>query len=610
MAIAALSRLLTGLLARLLALLTLLALLAALSLLALLTLLLAPLPLGLAQQLVLAPRHAVELVHHLAALLVALALLTLLLAALPALAGLGHHRHRVLHHLAQLFERALGAFAIAVLGHLANLVEHLLDVVAGDGAVRIHLLRLLHHAAAFFRILHLLVELFLPAVHRAVELLNQFLDLLVAGLALHGVAQILACLLELALGIVRGAVLQAHRQIPQDLLRIGDVFLVAALGQPPAAHAQAELDHRIVAVALGVVADHGHAVDHVGTQRLGIAGELLAQQDQRACRRVGEHALRQQEGLHRAAALLAERIGRKQHHRDLEAGPRRAGEVAHEGVGDLPGARRHRQVDAHDLGLVLVGQHVGAQHGAVQADLKLHAGHAKIVAGDVLDLGRPFVDADAAREFHCRREVRDHVQLPARLLVATGLERDLVARGDRLLDLVLALADGVELESLAVDVQLGRMTAARVVDEARDLRTDRHAQQLVVIGHVEIDRRLAGIGRRRDPEIGDDRRRRRKRRHERAHHAIAAPAARHHDGDDQRQHRHDAQRPGVDDRQDRLRWPVGQAGETLRFAAAMRLPQRRRHRIGAARSQLILNGDQRPVRHARVAFEPADRNIA
>ena len=201
------------------------------------------------------------------------------------------------------------------------------------------------------------------------------------------------------------------------------------------------------------------------------------------------------------------------------------------------------------------------------------------------------------------------MQLPARLLVAARLERDLGARGDRLLDLVLARADGIELERLAVDVELRGMAAAHVVDEARDLRADGDAQQLVVVRHVEIDRRLAGIGRRRDPEIGDDRRRRRKGRREGGHHAVGAPAARHHDGDDERQHRHDAQRPGVDDRENRLRRLVDQAGETLGLAAAMGLPQRDRHRIGAARGQLILHGDQRAMRHARVALEAADRQV-
>src|SRR5262249_1844317 len=68
-----------------LALLSLLALLAALPLLALATLLLAAFALGLAQELVLAPRQPVELVHHFAALLVALALLAALLALLTLL---------------------------------------------------------------------------------------------------------------------------------------------------------------------------------------------------------------------------------------------------------------------------------------------------------------------------------------------------------------------------------------------------------------------------------------------------------------------------------------------------------------------------------------------
>ena len=62
-----------------------------------------------------------------------------------------------------------------------------------------------------------------------------------------------------------------------------------------------------------MIADQAHAVGDVEAQRLGIARQLLAQDDQGARRRIVEHALRQQEGLDRAAALLAQRIGREQH---------------------------------------------------------------------------------------------------------------------------------------------------------------------------------------------------------------------------------------------------------------------------------------------------------
>src|SRR5690349_16780748 len=237
-------------LAGLLALLALLTLLPALALLAALPLLLllATLPLALAQELVLAPRQPVELVHHLAALLVALPLLAL--ARLPALAVLGHHRRGVLHHLAQLFEQPLGLLALAVASHLADLVEHLLDVVGGDGVVGIHAVRLLLHAAALLGILHPLGQFLLPVVHRVVELLDQPLDLLVAGLALHGIAQVLARLLDGALGVGGGALLEPQRHVPQQLLGVGDHRLLATGGEPSRADAQAELHHRIVAVRL------------------------------------------------------------------------------------------------------------------------------------------------------------------------------------------------------------------------------------------------------------------------------------------------------------------------------------------------------------------------
>ena len=160
---------------------------------------------------------------------------------------------------------------------------------------------------------------------------------------------------------------------------------------------------------------------------------------------------------------------------------------------------------------------------------------------------------------------------------------------------------------LAVDHQLRRLAAAHVVDEARELAADRHAQNLVAIGHVEIDRRLAGIGRRRDPQIGDHRRRRRKGRREGRRHAVGAPAAGAGDRHDQQQHRHEAQRPGVERGKSGMGRLVAEAGQALDLAAAMGVPQGGGHRIALAGGEAILHGDQRPVRHAAVALEPADR---
>ena len=287
-----------------------------------------------------------------------------------------------------------------------------------------------------------------------------------------------------------------------------------------------------------------------------------------------------------------------------------AGQVAHEGIGDLLGVAGDRQVDAQDLGLLVVAQHVVAQHAAVQADLELDPGHAEIVAGDVIDLGRPLVDADRLGELDGRRQVGDDVQLPVRLLVAARLKRDLLALGDDLLDLVLALADGRELGALAVDHQLRRLAAAHVVDEAGELAADRHAQQLVVLGHVEIDRRLAGIGGRRDPQIGNHRRRRRESRREGGNHAVVAPAAGDGERHDQGEDRHEAQRPGVEDGQTGTRRLVGEPGQPRRLTATMGLPQGCGHRVVLARGQAILHGDQWPVRHPAVEFEAADRGFA
>ena len=287
-----------------------------------------------------------------------------------------------------------------------------------------------------------------------------------------------------------------------------------------------------------------------------------------------------------------------------------AGQVAHEGVGDLLGVARDRQVDAQHLGLLVAAQRIVAQNAAVQAHLELDAGHAEIVAGEVLDLGRPLVDADRTGEVDRRSEVGNDMEFPAGLLVAARLQGDLLALGDDVFDLVLALADGRELGLLAVDRQDRRLAATRVIDEARNLAADRYAQNLVVLGHVQIDRRLAGIGRRRDPQVGNDRRRRRESRGHGGGHAITAPAARHGDGDDESQQRHEAQRPLVEGGEARMSRPIAQAGKALGLTATMGFPQGHGHRIGIAGGQLVLHGGQRPVRNVAVALEPTDRRFA
>ncbi len=286
-----------------------------------------------------------------------------------------------------------------------------------------------------------------------------------------------------------------------------------------------------------------------------------------------------------------------------------AREIAHEGVGDLLGIARDRQVDPQDLGLLVTAQCIVAQHAAMQAHLQLDAGDAEIVAREVVDLGRPLVDADRARELDGRGEVGNDVELPARLLVAARLQGDLLALGDDLLDLVLALADGRELGRLAVDQELRRLAAAHVVNEARDLAADRDAQHLVGIGHVQIDRRLAGIGRRCDPQVGDDRRRRWEGRRHRGGHAVAAPAARDGDGDHERQQRHETEGPLVETGEAWVCRLVAQADEAFGLAAAMGLPESLGHRVGRAGGQMVLHGHQRPVRNVAIAFEPADRGF-
>ena len=175
----------------------------------------------------------------------------------------------------------------------------------------------------------------------------------------------------------------------------------------------------------------------------------------------------------------------------------------------------------------------------------------------------------------------------------------------------LPLATVLNSVSLPSITSLGGLAAAHVVDEARELAADRHAQDLVVVGHVEIDRRLAGIGRRRDPQIGDDRRRRREGRREGGRHAIGCASRR----PRRRPRSGPAAARGA---APRCRTRRGPDAPALLLRPASRAASRRRcasHRAVAIGSVLpaarrVLHRDQRPVRHAAIQLEAADRASA
>ena len=154
---------------------------------------------GLVQQLLLALDHLLQLAHH---------LLTLL-----HLAVLRHLQ--VLEHLLQLRQHLLGRLARAGADHLADRIQHLLQILPlhlhGVGVERHVLGRLLAH---LLRLLDHGVE---KLVQGPLQLGHQPLQLLVARALLQRLAQRLLELAQLPLGQGQAAVLEMQRGIPKQV---------------------------------------------------------------------------------------------------------------------------------------------------------------------------------------------------------------------------------------------------------------------------------------------------------------------------------------------------------------------------------------------------------
>lgn len=264
----------------------------------------------------------------------------------------------------------------------------------------------------------------------------------------------------------------------------------------------------------------------------------------------------------------------------------------------------HRQLESDPLRL-LVGQQALAL-AAVQAQARLQRGDAVIVAGDVIDTELAPVGARGiARELDGRRRIGHQPHLPCRAFAAIDQHGQGVAALDRGVDLVTARPDGGEGRILAADAQHSLAALRDVVDEAGHLAARRHAQHALGVLGVEIDRRLARIGRRRDPQLDDQRRRRRESRRESRGHAIAAPAASGDQGDDQAEQRHQAQRARIAARHVGARRGIAQRGQALSLAAAMGVPHRLGEGIALANRDRVLDRLDRPVRHAAVDLQAA-----
>ena len=169
---------------------------------------------GLIQQLLLALNHLLQLAHHL----------------LPLLHLAVLRRLQVLQKLLQLRQHLLRRFTRARAHHLADCIQHLLQVLPLDlngvgierhlGLLVGHLLRLLHHR------LEELVESPLQFGHEP-------LQLLVARALLERLAQGVLELAQFALGERQAAILEVQRRVPQQIEDVvqGSVLLALRRGR-------------------------------------------------------------------------------------------------------------------------------------------------------------------------------------------------------------------------------------------------------------------------------------------------------------------------------------------------------------------------------------------
>jgi hypothetical protein len=297
---------------------------------------------GVVAQLLLAADHVGEPVERALALLALFAVLALLLLLLLA-AGL-----KVLQHLLQLLHQALGLVAGAVAGEVLDAVQHVAQVLRANLARVGIALRLL--LVAVLAVAHgLLGELAHQPVHGLAQVLRQAADLLLRGAALDGLAQALGGLGHGPLGLGDVAVLHAHGDVPEIVHDLDERRVVAGADEAEIGGAQAEIDRRLHAEAVGSRRDR---LQGAGDPRggVGVEGEDAALLDEGARHRLGEGAGRQGAVDRLREALVAGVVLRAQLHRHLQAGEGMGDEVTRRlavalaGAGLRQGERQGRQV--------------------------------------------------------------------------------------------------------------------------------------------------------------------------------------------------------------------------------------------------------------------------
>ena len=197
-------------------------------------------------------------------------------------------------------EEALRLRHVAAPHGLFHLLQHAVEVVLRDDAVRFALVRVLRTRI----VLHPLGEFAQELVHGLPQFVGQALDLIVGGTALHGLLQAFLGGAQLLFAIGQIAVLDLQRHGPEPIRHLDQGVVAAGLAQPiggqPQAHEDAPLRREVF------------RVDEKGIEReldaLAVVrgeNEVAPLLDQRLGKRIGEGALRQREVDGFAHSLLA-----------------------------------------------------------------------------------------------------------------------------------------------------------------------------------------------------------------------------------------------------------------------------------------------------------------
>ena len=189
------------------------------------------------------------------------------LAFAGAVALHAHHGacpHGFEHHL-KLRQQLAGGVARAGAREVADLFDQVAKLIALD---RLHqlLFEAGRHVAPVHRLLDQGIE---ERVERLEQLVDQAIDLGVAGVAHQRLEERPLGFAQGLLGERHGAVLDGQRQVPQQVLDLADGRVGRIVEQPPTRRAQAEVDAEVVEEVLGRERD---VVERIAIENFGQRG--------------------------------------------------------------------------------------------------------------------------------------------------------------------------------------------------------------------------------------------------------------------------------------------------------------------------------------------------